>query len=50
MNGEAWSFPEYLHGKTHEAGGTAKMGWSAAASIIGQQALNGKDVFVWQKK
>lgn len=42
MNGEAWSFPEYVHGKRHIAGGTPHLGWSAAAAIIGYHALQGK--------
>ncbi len=43
--GQEWSFSEYLHGKSYEPGGTRQMGWSAAASVIGYQALNGKKLF-----
>ncbi len=45
MGGEAWGFPEYVHGKKFTPGGTRHQGWSAAAAIIGQQALNGQHVF-----
>ncbi len=45
MNESSWSFPEYLHGKTYTAEGTQYQGWSAAAAIIGQQALNGHPIF-----
>jgi len=37
-----WLFPEYLHGKTLEAGGTFQLGWSAAATVMGYEALAGK--------
>jgi len=40
-----WSFPEYVHGKEHTAGGTHPMGWSAAAAVIAEQAIKGKRVF-----
>jgi GH15 family glucan-1,4-alpha-glucosidase len=46
MENDAWSFPEYLHGKTYEPGGTKHMGWSAAAAIIGEESLNGKKLFL----
>jgi len=39
------SFPEYLHGKTLQPGGTLKLGWSAAASVIAYQSLHGKRLF-----
>lgn len=45
MKGEPWSFPEYLHGKTHKPEGTQYCGWSAAAAVIGEAALEGKSVF-----
>ena len=41
MGGEAWSFPEYVHGQKFTAGGTRHQGWSAAAAIIGHHALQG---------
>lgn len=41
MDGEPWSFPEYVHGREHTAGGTHPMGWSAGAAIIAEQALRG---------
>jgi hypothetical protein len=50
MDGKEWSFPEYIHGKSYKAGGTAHMGWSAAAAVIAQAAINGKDFLTWQKK
>jgi glycogen debranching enzyme len=45
MDGELWGFPEYVHGRTHEPGGTRRLGWSAAAAIIGRHALDGERVF-----
>lgn len=45
MNGQPWSFPEYLHGKTHEPKGTSFMGWSAAAAILAETYLQGTDLF-----
>lgn len=45
MEGEAWSFPEYVNGKDHTPGGTRHQGWSAAAAIIGHFALQGKEMF-----
>lgn len=42
MDGEPWSFPEYVHGRKFTAGGTRHQGWSAAAAIIGHHALEGK--------
>lgn len=45
MDGEAWSFPEYVNGKTLEAGGTCRQGWSAAAQVIAEHALQGKSLF-----
>jgi hypothetical protein len=44
--GEAWSFPEYVHGTKLTPGGTTRLGWSAAAAIIGHQALQGNPVLV----
>lgn len=45
MEGEAWGFPEFVHGKKLTPGGTRHQGWSAAAAIIGHHAVNGKSVF-----
>lgn len=45
MDNEAWSFPEYVHGKDLVAEGTRHQGWSGAGAIIGAAALNGKKVF-----
>jgi hypothetical protein len=45
MEGEAWGFPEFVHGKTLLPGGTRQQGWSAAAAIIGQHAIEGQPVF-----
>ena len=41
MDGEKWSFPEYVHGAQFTAGGTRHQGWSAAAAVIGHQAVGG---------
>lgn len=40
-----WLFPEFINGKTFEAGGTMYQAWSAAAAIIGQQAIKGESPF-----
>jgi hypothetical protein len=45
MDGEPWSFPEYVHGERLEAGGTRQQGWSAAAAVIGHHALQGQPPF-----
>ncbi|MCG6973156.1 MAG: hypothetical protein LJE66_08430 [Desulfobacterales bacterium] len=45
MEGEAWGFPEYVHGKEHTPGGTRHQGWSAAAAVIGHNVLKGKEMF-----
>lgn len=45
MQGEEWSFPEYLHGEKYTGGGTRLQGWSAAGALIGHHALEGKEVF-----
>lgn len=42
MDGEEWSFPEYVHGKKLTAGGTRHQGWSAAAAVIAHQSLAGQ--------
>ena len=44
MEGEAWGFPEFVHGQKLTPGGTRHQGWSAAAAIIGQHALDGQPV------
>ncbi|MGM0517177.1 MAG: amylo-alpha-1,6-glucosidase [Pseudomonadota bacterium] len=42
---ERWSFPEFVHGKTFAPGGNHNQGWSAAAAVIGHQAIKGKPLF-----
>jgi glycogen debranching enzyme len=44
-DGEGWSFPEFVHGKAHTAGGQEQLGWSAAGAVIAEQALAGAAVF-----
>lgn len=44
MDGEAWSFPEYVHGQKLTPGGTRQQGWSAAGAVIGRHALSGDRV------
>jgi hypothetical protein len=45
MEGEAWGFPEFVHGQKFTAGGTRHQGWSAAGAVIGHHALEGQSVF-----
>jgi len=45
MDGDPWSFPEFVDGRSLEPGGTRQQGWSAAAAIIGKHALEGRRVF-----
>ncbi len=45
MDGKAWSFPEFVHGKKHTPGGTHPMGWSAAAAIIAEKYIQGERLF-----
>lgn len=45
MEGQAWSFPEFIHGETGAPGGTRQQGWSAAAAVIGHHALRGQQLF-----
>lgn len=45
QDGQDWSFPEYVHGKTHQPGGTFPMSWSAASAVISECSLQGKRVF-----
>ncbi len=40
-----WSFPEFVHGEKHTAGGTASQGWSAAGAVIGEHAIAGTPPF-----
>ena len=42
---DAWSFPEYLDGKTFKPGGVHPQGWSGAAAVIGHHAVMGETVF-----
>jgi hypothetical protein len=44
-DGRAWSFSEYLHGVTHEPGGTEAMGWSAGAALIADAYVDGERLF-----
>jgi hypothetical protein len=44
MEGEPWSFPEFVHGTELTAGGTRHQGWSAAAAVLGHRALAGAPV------
>jgi len=45
MEGQAWAFPEYVHGKNLTPGGTSHMGWSAAAAVIAHQFAQGRQLF-----
>ena len=45
MQGEPWGFPEYVHGKKLTAEGTRHQGWSAAAAIIAEAALQRRPLF-----
>ncbi|MFO8156236.1 MAG: amylo-alpha-1,6-glucosidase [Pseudomonadota bacterium] len=44
MEGEPWSFPEFVHGREFTPGGTRFQGWSAAAVLVGHYALEGESV------
>jgi hypothetical protein len=44
-DGDGWSFPEYLDGKTLQPGGVHPQGWSAAAAVIGHHAIRGQAPF-----
>lgn len=44
MEGEEWSFPEYVHGTRFTAGGTRCQGWSGAAAVIGHRSLEGSEL------
>ena len=45
VDGQAWSFPEYLDGAEHRAGGTSPLGWSAAAAVIADAYVDGVRLF-----
>jgi hypothetical protein len=45
MDGHAWSFPEFVHGKELCAMGNRRQGWSAAVAVLAEQALAGEPVF-----
>ena len=45
MDGEPWSFPEYVNGRDFTAGGNRYQCWSASAALMGHYALKGKKVF-----
>lgn len=49
-NIDEWSFPEFIHGKNHTAGGTPLQGWSAAAAVTATHALEGESVLRQQPK
>ena len=44
-DGAPWSFSEYLHGRSFDPGGTAPMGWSAAAGVIADAYVSGRRLF-----
>lgn len=44
-DGGEWTFPEFLHGRTHEPGGVRSMGWSAAAGVIADAYGRGARLF-----
>ncbi len=47
MDGDEWSFPEYIHGKDFTPGGTKYQGWSASAAVLGHNCLfNNKRLFL----
>jgi len=46
MEGTPWSFAEFHHGLSGEPGGTPRLGWSAAAGVIGHKALEGERPFL----
>lgn len=45
IDNKEWSFPEFVHGQLFTAGGTFHQGWSAAATIIGEQTLKKQKLF-----
>jgi len=46
LNGNTWSFPEYLNGETLAPSTIRYQGWSAAATIISASAIEGNNVFL----
>jgi len=44
VDGQPWSFPEFVHGKTHEPGGVKRMAWSAAGALLAHCVLEGTPV------
>jgi hypothetical protein len=45
MEGEEWSFPEFVHGQDFVAKGVRYQGWSAAAAVIAERTMAGEEVF-----
>jgi glycogen debranching enzyme len=45
MDDEPWGFAEYIHGSELKPSGTKHQGWSAAAAVMGQRAIEGHSVF-----
>jgi hypothetical protein len=45
MDGDRWSFPEFVHGRDLVADGVRHQGWSAAAAVIAERALHGDEIF-----
>jgi glycogen debranching enzyme len=45
MEGEEWSFPEFVHGEHLVAKGVRHQGWSAAAAVIAERAMAGEEIF-----
>jgi len=45
MDGEPWSFPEYVHGRDLTPGGSRQQGWSAAGAVLAHHALEGARIF-----
>lgn len=45
MDDRSWIFPEYVHGRRLTAGGTPHQGWSAAAAVLAEHALDGEILF-----
>jgi glycogen debranching enzyme len=42
MDDEPWGFAEYIHGKDLTPRGTRQQGWSAAAAVMAQRAVEGR--------
>lgn len=45
MDGEHWSFPEYVHGRELTPGGSRQQGWSAAGAVLAHHAIAGERIF-----